>query len=135
LKGIYVLVIKVERNIDIDVGALGTLNFRGGLYAYVGSAQINLGARLNRHMREGKHKFWHIDYLLGESASRIVKTFVTRGNKTYECVTARRMAEEGNGVDGFGCSDCDCQSHLIQIGDYRFLLEFMKEFERARMVK
>jgi Uri superfamily endonuclease len=39
LKGVYVLIIQVEKEAVLNVGALGTLTFKPGLYAYVGSAQ------------------------------------------------------------------------------------------------
>jgi Uri superfamily endonuclease len=34
-KGIYVLVVSVGKDINVNVGALGRVNFERGLYAYV----------------------------------------------------------------------------------------------------
>jgi Uri superfamily endonuclease len=62
-KGIYILVVSVSKDINVNVGALGSVNFEKDLYAYVGSAQNNLEKRIERHLRKTKQKFWHIDYL------------------------------------------------------------------------
>ena len=74
-KGIYVLIILVNKNISVNVGALGSVNFERGLYAYVGSAQNNLEKRIERHLRKAKRKFWHIDYLLENSRVKVLKVF------------------------------------------------------------
>jgi len=50
--GTYVLVLVIEQDMQIEVGALGTLFFRAGHYLYVGSALGGLGARLARHLRQ-----------------------------------------------------------------------------------
>ena len=62
-KGIYILVVSVSKDINVNVGALGSVNFEKDLYACVGSAQNNLEKRIERHLRKTKQKFWHIDYL------------------------------------------------------------------------
>jgi Uri superfamily endonuclease len=38
-----------------------------------------------------------------------------------ECQLAARVAENGEPVDGFGCSDCRCRSHLYRVNDFSFL--------------
>jgi len=75
LKGVYVLIIQVDAAIDVNVGAMGRLTFKKGLYAYVGSAQNNLEQRVKRHLRKEKRKFWHVDYLLGNDATKVVEVF------------------------------------------------------------
>ncbi|MCW4046758.1 MAG: GIY-YIG nuclease family protein [Candidatus Bathyarchaeota archaeon] len=127
MKGIYILIIRVEKETLLSVGALGALTFNPGLYAYVGSAQANLGQRIKRHLRKEKRLFWHIDYLLSSDAAKVVKVLYKNANKTEECAVANSLSGKGAPMDGFGCSDCDCKSHLFRIGaDYRFLLESMK---------
>ena len=121
MKGVYVLIIQVDKNVDVNVGALGELTFEKGLYAYVGSAQANLEQRIKRHLRKEKRLFWHIDYLLNDSAARIAKVLYKQADKTEECDLAKAIGERGKPVDDFGCSDCSCKSHLFHIGDYRFL--------------
>jgi Uri superfamily endonuclease len=126
LKGVYVLVIQVDEDTDINVGAIGRLTFKKGLYAYVGSAQNNLKQRVKRHLRKRKRRFWHVDYLLGNDAAKIVKVFRKQAEKTEECAIAGVIGERGEPMDGFGSSDCSCKSHLFRIEDYGFLQEFMR---------
>jgi len=121
-----VLIIQVDENVDVNVGVLGKLTFEKGLYAYVGSAQANLEQRIKRHLGKKKRLFWHIDYLLNDSAARIVKVLYKQANKTEECEIAKAIGERGEPVDDFGCSDCSCKSHLFRIEDYRFLQESMQ---------
>jgi Uri superfamily endonuclease len=42
MQGIYVLVIWLDDDVSLQIGALGERKFKKGLYAYVGSAQANL---------------------------------------------------------------------------------------------
>ncbi len=125
MKGIYVLIIQVSSDIAVQVGALGKLTFKKGLYAYVGSAQNNLEKRVRRHLKKEKHKFWHIDCLLGSDAAEVIAVFHRQADKTEECTVAKAIGEKGEAVAGFGSSDCNCKSHLFRIGDYRFLQNFM----------
>jgi Uri superfamily endonuclease len=121
-----VLIIQVDKNVDVNIGALGKLTFEKGLYAYVGSAQANLEQRIKRHLAKEKQLFWHIDYLLNDSAARIAKVLYKQADKTEECNLAKAIGEKGKPVDSFGCSDCNCKSHLFRIGDYRFLQKSMQ---------
>ena len=116
------LIIQVGKDVDVNVGALGMLTFKKGFYAYVGSAQANLERRIKRHLRKEKRLFWHIDYLLDSDAAKVVRVFRKEAKKAEECEVARRLSEKGELVDGFGCSDCGCRSHLFRVGDYDSLL-------------
>ncbi len=120
------LIIQVDKTVDVNIGALGKLTFEKGLYAYVGSAQANLEQRIKRHLRKEKRLFWHIDHLLNDGAARIVKVLYKQAYKTEECNLAKAVGEIGEAVAGFGCSDCSCRSHLFRVGDYRFLQEYMR---------
>ncbi|MCK5562805.1 GIY-YIG nuclease family protein [Candidatus Bathyarchaeota archaeon] len=126
MKGIYVFIIQVSNDVAVQVGALGNLTFKKGLYAYVGSAQGNLEKRVDRHLGKDKRKFWHIDYLLGNNAAKVLGVFHKQADKTEECAAARAIGERGRGVAGFGASDCNCKSHLFRIEDCGFLEEFMR---------
>jgi Uri superfamily endonuclease len=125
LKGIYVLIIQVSSDVVVQVGALGKLTFKKGVYAYVGSAQNNLEKRVRRHLRKEKRKFWHIDYLLDNDAAKVIAVFHKQVDKAEECVVAKTIGERDEAVAGFGSSDCNCKSHLYRIEDYGFLQEFM----------
>jgi Uri superfamily endonuclease len=98
LKGIYVLIIRVNKDIHVNIGAL----------------------------KREKRLFWHIDYLLANNAAETVKVLYKQGDKTEECKTATRIGENGTPIAGFGCSDCHCTSHLFRIADYTFLLDSMQ---------
>lgn len=117
LKGVYVLMVSVDKPVTLRVGALGTVSFDRGLYAYVGSAQGNLEKRVERHLRKRKKLFWHIDYLLDSPKVRVDRVLFSRAGRTVECRIAKRMNSFAVAVKGFGSSDCDCVSHLFRLDD------------------
>lgn len=122
-KGVYVLAILISRDVTVKVGALGAIEFRRGIYAYVGSAQNGLEYRVKRHFMKNKRKFWHIDYLLENPDAKILSVFYKEAEKEYECVTAQKMSEAGLAIRKFGCSDCNCVSHLFLFRDFQSLVE------------
>jgi len=126
LKGIYVLIIQINKTIRPKIGALGELTFPAGLYAYVGSAQNNLELRVKRHKRREKRLFWHIDYLLNNEAAKIIDIYYRQDGKTVECHIASLLAENGEPITGFGCSDCRCSSHLFHAESFKFLIKYMQ---------
>ncbi len=98
-----------------------SVTFRAGWYIYVGSALGSGGLqRLERHfslarLRDKKPK-WHVDYLLTSPFFSLVCGVYAITADRMEC----RIAHEfiGNGIPGFGCSDCSCASHLFyRVGD------------------
>lgn len=127
MKGIYVLIISVRRNICVEIGAKGIVAFERGTYAYVGSAQNNMERRLARHLKSAKKKFWHIDYLLTSPETAVRRIFTCKAPKSEECGLADLLHERGSAVTGFGSSDCKCKSHLFKIRHYEFLRECMQE--------
>jgi Uri superfamily endonuclease len=127
MKGIYVLIISISKDITINVGALHNVSLPKGLYAYVGSAQTGLEKRIERHLRRGKQKFWHIDYLLDRREAQVLKVFYKEAERLSECRTANEMAEKGIPIKGFGSSDCRCKSHLFKIETYDHLSRVMSE--------
>lgn len=129
MKGVYVLIISVGKDIKVNVGALGSIFFERGLYAYVGSAQNGLERRVQRHLRKAKKKFWHIDDLLDDDAVRVVKVFCKEAEKSEECKIAGKLSEKGVAVRRFGCSDCGCVSHLFRIADCGLLRDFMSDMQ------
>jgi len=66
-QGTYVLVLHVPQLKRMEVGRLGTFDFRSGFYAYVGSAfgAGGLRTRVERHLEAAAFPYWHIDYLMG----------------------------------------------------------------------
>ncbi|MFC1476953.1 DUF123 domain-containing protein [candidate division KSB1 bacterium] len=117
-KGIYCLVIRVNRDISVHIGALELRRFAEGYYIYVGSAQNNLDKRIQRHLASEKRIHWHIDRLLAEPSAEIVGVFYKAAAKEHECSTASRLMILGQPEKDFGSSDCACKSHLIRMFHY-----------------
>ena len=122
-RGTYTLLVELPGEATVTVGALGTVPFRAGWYAYTGSAMGTVGfARVDRHraVAAGRNdvRHWHLDYLLGETGARI-DAVVTTAGRDVECAVSRAIA--GDPVPGFGASDCECSSHL-RYGDTRSAL-------------
>ncbi len=115
MKGIYLLLIEVKKNIFIKVGKLGKIKFNKGKYIYVGSAQKNLEKRIKRHFKKNKNKFWHIDYLLANKNVKIKNVFYELAKKERECAIAQLISKYAKPIENFGSSDCKCKSHLYQI--------------------
>lgn len=121
MKGSYVLVIKVVKNSLITIGSLGKIHFDKGYYAYIGSALNNLEKRVGRHLTRNKKLHWHIDYLLKNKNAKIIKIFYKESPKKEECTIVQFVAQHGKPIKRFGCSDCNCESHLYKIKDYHVL--------------
>ncbi|MCJ7424248.1 GIY-YIG nuclease family protein [Candidatus Bathyarchaeota archaeon] len=126
MRSVYVLLISVNRTTALDVGTLGKVDFKKGSYAYVGSAQNDLKHRVERHLRENKPKFWHIDYLLHDDNARICKVLYREMGKPEECKIAKQLSVDHVPVKSFGSSDCHCVSHLFKLQS-KFPRRFMQE--------
>ena len=130
MKGSYTVLIEVSEDLNIEVGALGEIVFSEGFYVYNGSAFGPGGLkRVDRHRKkseEGSSPYWHIDYLLIQSESEIVRVF--KAELDHECVLSKKMSGRFEGVKDFGCSDCGCVSHLFYSDSERDLNEFLENF-------
>jgi len=115
MKGVYVLLINVSKNLQLKISSLGKINFVKGKYAYIGSAQNNIEKRIERHMSKNKKKFWHIDYLLDNKPTKIIDAFYKNSKKSEECKIANKLGKTEIPILKFGCSDCNCKSHLFRI--------------------
>jgi len=110
-RGSYILILRLPRARTLNVGKLGRVKFKAGYYLYAGSALKNLTQRLERHKRERKTLFWHIDYLRAHAEVHLALPI--RASDPLECELAdalKRISEWE--IPGFGCSDCSCSSHL-----------------------
>ncbi|MDV0443690.1 GIY-YIG nuclease family protein [Methanorbis rubei] len=115
-KGIYCLILECTAPQTVRVGALGELDFPSGWYLYAGSALGSGGLlRVSRHVRFYREQYrrpkWHIDYLLASPEVRLCRTVCAKTESDLECVLAASLG--GDGVPSFGCSDCDCATHLF----------------------
>ncbi len=127
MKGSYVLVIFLSKNVKVEIGALGTISFSKGYYLYVGSAMGNVGSstlenRVKRHLTDSTNKkiHWHIDYLLNDEHFLITKLYIVPSLTRLECVIARDINEVSDSfIKNFGSTDCSCKSHLFYFKELR----------------
>lgn len=116
--GTYILLLRLPRETTVQIGRLGRHRFEKGYYAYAGSAQSGLEGRIGRHLRSGKAKRWHIDYL--REVTTVEGAWALPGAEQGECSLAAellRMAGAQPGLRGFGSSDCRCRTHLVHFHD------------------
>ena len=112
-KGSYILMVYLQNDSDIEIGALGHVFFSAGHYCYVGSAKNGLDQRIKRHMSKDKKMHWHIDRLT--MASKDMRAF--ESYSMTECELGHIVSEAGGNpvINGFGCSDCKCGTHLFRV--------------------
>ena len=111
MKGAYVLIINLKKDSTIQVGKLGKINFKKGIYAYVGSGMNNLEKRIERHFRLAKNKKgnvrWHIDYLLVNPDVRVVDVIPIESDRKIECEISQLLEKKAlRTIPGFGSTDC-----------------------------
>ena len=111
MKGTYLLIVELQKDTRILVGKQGVIPFKKGCYGYVGSALNGLEQRIERHLRSQKKLHWHIDYLLAHAT--ITQVFIKESSKREECDLAYHFAQTFKMIQGFGCSDCTCRTHLF----------------------
>jgi len=123
MKGIYCLALR-NGACDLEVGRLGPVHFKKGWHIYVGSAlgPGGLPARVGRHFRlataQDRRPRWHIDRLLLSPAFSLEGAVCGGTEERLECRLAGAIGREG--VPGFGCTDCACDSHLFYRSDDPF---------------
>ena len=115
MRGSYTIIMELPKNTEIQIGKLGRIGFPAGYYIYVGSALNNLEKRVERHLSTNKKLHWHIDYLLQVASVR--KIMYKEGEKREECIIAKKLSKKFLPIIGFGCSDCNCKSHLFYSKD------------------
>ncbi|SFR86521.1 Uri superfamily endonuclease [Halomicrobium zhouii] len=130
--GTYTLVVERTASDAVEVGALGAVSLPVGWYAYVGSAFGPGGfSRVDRHREvasgERDVRHWHVDYLLGDPATRL-DAAVKTADVDAECAIAARI--DGERVAAFGASDCGCESHLVYREKRDLLVESVERAHR-----
>lgn len=126
MKGVYTLVMLLEREVCIEMRKCGNCILQKGYYAYTGSASgdggVSLQSRVARHLKKRKVKHWHIDFLVANKNAKVITVVAAETSVNRECQVNNAIKEiEGATVpiDGFGASDCkhNCESHLVFFGD------------------
>lgn len=114
MKGCYCLIIHMRKSDKVSIGNLHhDYHFKKGWHVYIGSAMNSLVPRINRHLSDDKKIHWHIDYLLKNENTEIRDVLFNISDERIECNLASQIAEDGEEIPKFGCSDCNCNSHLI----------------------
>lgn len=113
MKGVYLVFFSLKQGRDIEIGALGDIEFEQGIYVYAGSGRTSVKKRIQRHFSQEVNKFWHIDYF--SEVAEPVDYFILPEKSDYECFMASELEEMAEPVEDFGSSDCDCRSHLFRI--------------------
>ena len=122
MKGCYCLIISMNDEKTIKIGKkLGKTTFKEGYYVYVGSAMNSLSARINRHLSNEKKLHWHVDYLLKNA--KITDVIYNESNLKIECELSQYLATKTIGIKDFGCSDCECESHLYYFKNRKEAIE------------
>jgi Uri superfamily endonuclease len=107
--------LRLSEQKTIEVGALGPIDFKPGVYVYVGSAMNNVEKRIERHFSDVENLHWHIDYFSAEANP--AGYFVLPEGSDFECFLADAVTGLGEPVESFGASDCRCNTHLYRIPD------------------
>ena len=112
--GVYVLAIRLAGPQTLAAGRLPRRKYQPGTYLYAGSARGGLRARLARHLRAGRRRHWHVDWLL--DVGGVAGVWWLETGEQMECTVAARLGMLGLAVPGFGASDCRCAAHLVYAG-------------------
>lgn len=121
-KGLYALVMRLDRAETVKVGSLGSLPMPRGLYVYMGSAMgkgaQSLSGRIRRHLSRRKHVHWHIDSVLAVQGVTVNAVLFAESQRRLECRLVGVLALDHSArviARGLGSSDCTqgCPSHLF----------------------
>jgi sugar fermentation stimulation protein A len=131
-QGSYLLILELKKKQTIQVGKLGKISFCKGFYIYVGSAMTNLSKRMERHRHLRKRHHWYIDEL--RAAAEFHSALAIRSSRRLECDVAKALSRIAEWrIPGFGCTDCDCDTHLFGMSidplhseDFHKLLQYFR---------
>jgi Uri superfamily endonuclease len=135
--GLYLVLVRVPKLLELPVGRLGYHRLPRGWYVYTGSARRGLSARADRHLKREKRVRWHIDRLTAHADATALGAVLLPGGGhsrqlrstghateapdsraiSDECVlnqTVGRLLEADAPIPRFGAGDCrgGCPAHL-----------------------
>jgi Uri superfamily endonuclease len=126
--GTYALILECAVLAELRIGRRLRMDTEPGYYIYVGSAfgPGGVRARVSRHFQKEKVKRWHIDFLREFVTFREV--WYSHAPEHLEHVWARIFKDMAgySSVEGFGCSDCKCWSHLFRAPEVPDLAAFSR---------
>ena len=130
MKGIYVLILKIDKEVKTDIGKMGKITFTEAFYAYVGSAMSGIH-RLKRHLKNlerknVKNKHWHIDFII-PYCKPVACFFAECCDKRKEWELANYLSKNFDYIEGFGASDSFAPSHLFRTTNLKNLKENIVE--------
>ena len=76
---------------------------------------------LHRHLSNDKKLHWHIDYLLKNENSEISEILFNVSDEKIECELSQKIS--ATGINDFGCSDCECMTHLYYFENKKEAIE------------
>jgi len=97
-RGIYLLVLFLQKEATIPTGGLGPVTYGQGWYVYVGSAKKGLSSRIRRHQSKRKACHWHIDYLTLASDTLFTHAYPICTDRDLECDLATSVQDPVNHI-------------------------------------
>ncbi|SDX19118.1 GIY-YIG nuclease family protein [Thiocapsa roseopersicina] len=118
LPGTYAVLLSPIHQEPVQIGRLGILMLSTGVFIYVGSAlgPGGIASRCRHHQRISTSPHWHLDYL--RPHCEIIGYWIVYGTERREHAWAHalgRLPGVRRPLPGFGSSDCDCPTHLIEL--------------------
>ena len=130
--GSYVVILRNRQHVRVEIGRLRTLKIDPGYFIYVGSAfgPGGVRARVLRHSRKAKALHWHVDYLREKTG--FDSAWYSHDPRKLEHAWAEVFSRLPgySAIEGFGCSDCRCHSHLFFNPVFPDISEFLKNIEQ-----
>ncbi len=114
--GTYILLLHLPADAELDIPGMEKTLFPAGFYAYADSAFgiYTLPQRIKTHLAEPTTPREHIDFL--RQVAGVVEIWMAPGNEPHEHDWVSLLLAIPGGVsiaEGFGVSDCACESHLV----------------------
>jgi len=114
--GTYILLLHLPGDARLNIGQLGQFDFPAGYYAYVDGAYSigGLAGALKKRLAPPETPVRHIDYL--RQAAGIEEIWLTTASHTREHLWSALLLEIPGAMsltEGFGATNCRCESHLI----------------------
>jgi Uri superfamily endonuclease len=124
--GTYALILRSQTDAIVEIGLWRQIKLKSGYYVYIGSAfgPGGVQARVLRHYRKKKSSHWHIDYLTEFMSPIFVLYSHETRHREHEWAQVLYKMNDMSPIQGFGCSDCKCYSHLFHTSNVPDLVRF-----------